>query len=154
MTNPCQNVASVLQRESTATIERWLERVDKMPSLTAIPLDYKERTGHLPQLLNALILRLELEQGADRLHSPAAHAHGKIRFDQGYSVPMLVEESRLLQVSIFETLRIHQKTLDPQTMMQDVVTIADECDAQLKDTVETFMRLETSKTAVTPVTAR
>jgi len=55
---------------------------------------------------------------------------------------MLVEESRILQVSIFDTLRLNQKELDASLMMADVMTIADECDAQLKHTVETFMELE------------
>ena len=55
---------------------------------------------------------------------------------------MLVEESRLLQVSIFDTLRLNQTSIDPTKLMPDVVTIADECDAQLKHTVETFMELE------------
>ena len=55
---------------------------------------------------------------------------------------MLVEESRLLQVSLFDTLRINKKKLDPGPLLADVVTIADECDAQLKHTVETFMDLE------------
>ena len=148
MTSSTKSVASVLERELTPTIERWLTRVDEVPSLAAIVLTYQARTGHLPRLLKELILRLGLEHGAERPHGPAAHDHGKVRFDQGYSVPMLVEESRLLQVSIFDTLRIHQKALDSQTMMLDVITIADECDAQLKDTVETFMRFENAKVAV------
>jgi hypothetical protein len=148
MINPCQSVAAILQRELTSTIQRWLKRVDEVPSLAVIVLDYQQRTGHLPQLLKDLILRLGLKQGAERPHSPAAHDHGKVRFNQGYSVPMLVEESRLLQVSIFDTLRLNQKDLDAGAMMLDVITIADECDAQLKDTVETFMRFERAKIAV------
>jgi hypothetical protein len=31
------------------------------------------------------------------------------RFEQGYSAPMLVEESLLLQVTIFDTMRREQK---------------------------------------------
>ncbi len=55
---------------------------------------------------------------------------------------MLVEESRLLQVSIFDTLRLSQMNLDPNLLIPDVAVIADECDSQLKQTVETFMELE------------
>ena len=69
----------------------------------------------------------------------------QVRYRQGYAVPLLVEESRLLQVSIFDTLRINQTELEPQIMMCGVVIIADECDAQLKHTVETFMELEKHK---------
>ena len=74
--------------------------------------------------------------------SSSAHDHGKVRFDQGYSVLMLVEESRLLQVSIFETLHINRKSLDSNMLLVDVMTIADECDGQLKQSVETFMNLD------------
>jgi hypothetical protein len=45
-------------------------------------------------------------------------------------------------VSIFETLHLNQESLDTKIMLEDVMTIADECDAQLKHTVETFMELE------------
>src|SRR2546430_8106870 len=37
--------------------------------------------------------------------SAAAREHGILRHKQGYSVAMLVEESRILQVSIFRTLQ-------------------------------------------------
>lgn len=143
-----ETVAAVLDRELTSTIERWLKRVDEVPSLVAVELNYQQRTGHLPQLLKEMILRLSLADGTQRPHGHAAHDHGQVRFKQGYSVPMLVEESRLLQVTIFDTLRLNQKTLDSGSMMRDVITIADECDAQLKDTVETFMRFEKERFAV------
>ena len=137
-----ERVGAVLERELTPTIERWMERVDKVRELTRIPLSYQERTGHLPQLLEDLITRLRLQGGENPPETTSAHDHGKVRSAQGYTVPMLVEESRLLQVSIFDTLRIHQKNLDANRLMPDVVIIADECDAQLKHTVETFMELE------------
>ena len=65
--------------------------------------------------------------------------HGKIRQSQGYSVPMLVEESRVLQVSIFETLQKNLNTVDFSLLLLDVMTIADEVDSQLKQTISSFM---------------
>lgn len=142
MTHTIETIATVLERELAPTIERWMKRVDKVPELTRIPLSYEERTGHLPQLLREVILRLRLEEGAERPKTSSAHDHGRIRFDQGYSAPMLVEESLLLQVSIFDTLRREQKRLDSSILLTDVVTIADECDTQLKHAVETFIELD------------
>ena|ERR1700733_5374278 len=142
MSESIENVATVLEQELTATIQRWMKRVDEIPELTSIHLDYEQRTGHLPQLIADLITRLRLNENEQRPETTSAHDHGNVRFEQGYSVTMLVEESRLLQVSIFDTLRINQKKLDPNTLLADVVTIADECDAQLKHTVETFIDLE------------
>jgi hypothetical protein len=142
MTHTIKTVATVLQRELRPTIARWMKRVDGVPDLTKIPLSEEQRMGHLPQLIEDLIARLRLKKGEEMPETSSAHNHGKVRFDQGYSVPMMVEESRLLQVSIFETLHLHQKVLDTNILLEDVMTIADECDAQLKHTVETFMELE------------
>ena len=45
---------------------------------------------------------------------------------------MAVKESRLLQVTIFSMLHKDVKKLDFNKLLPDVVTIADEVDAQLK----------------------
>jgi hypothetical protein len=142
MTHTIKTVATILEQELIPTIQRWMQCVEQVPELIGIPLNYDERTGHLPQLLKDLITRLGLAKGAERPKTTSAHDHGRVRFEQGYSVSLLVEESRLLQVSIFNTLHRNQTSLDPDRLMPDVITIADECDAQLKHTVETFMELE------------
>ena len=135
-------VATILENDLTATIDRWMDRVNEVPSLTKVSLSYSERTGHLPRLIQDVIARLRLDDGQAAPETTSAHDHGKARFEQHYSLPMLVEESRLLQVSIFDTLRRGQSALDFEVVLRDVVTIADECDSQLKHTVETFMELE------------
>jgi len=134
------SVATVLRRELAPTIERWMKRVEAVPALAGVILDHQKRSAHLPPMLDKLIIRLGLREGVEHSRISGAHAHGRSRFDQGYSIPMLVEESRLLQVSIFDTLHRNQRTLDPNLMMAGVITIADECDAQLKLSVEGFMK--------------
>jgi hypothetical protein len=52
---------------------------------------------------------------------------------------MMVEESRILQVSIFETLRNNLSSVDFSLLLTDVMTIADEVDWQLKQTLTSFM---------------
>jgi hypothetical protein len=52
---------------------------------------------------------------------------------------MNVEESRLLQVSIFSTLHKNVKHLEFSALLPDIVTIADEVDAQLKQQMLKFM---------------
>jgi len=48
---------------------------------------------------------------------------------------MMVEESRNLQVSIFNTLQNNLGTADFSTLLLDVMTIADEVDSQLKQSL-------------------
>jgi hypothetical protein len=52
---------------------------------------------------------------------------------------MMVEESRLLQISIFTTLHNNVTQLEFDALLPDVVTIADEVDAQLKEQMLRFM---------------
>ena len=139
MTNT-ERVASILERDVLVTIKDWLDRVDVESELTCVPLSKKQRTGHLPKLLEELVHRLRVprELGTKQV-SEGAVQHGKTRQSQGYSIPMIIEESRILQVSIFHTLQKNLRSVDFSLLLIDVMTIADEVDSQLKQTIISFM---------------
>jgi hypothetical protein len=134
-----ESVADILERELQVVIVDWLARVEMEPDLTCIPLNFEERTGHLPHLLHDVIARLRLDAGTKAPISKAAAEHGDLRRKQGYTVAMAVEESRLLQVTIFSTLQRNTNNLEFSALLPDVVTIADEVDAQLKEQMLRFM---------------
>jgi hypothetical protein len=138
-TIPIESVADILERELNTVIKEWLARVEKEADLTAIPLNFQQRTGHLPALLHDVIKRLRLNVGTKAPISKIAAQHGDLRHKQGYTVAMAVEESRLLQVSIFTILHNNVKQLEFNALLPDVVTIADEVDAQLKEQMLRFM---------------
>ena len=140
-----ERVASILERDSTLTIANWLTRVEREPELTAVALTDEQRTGHLPRLLHEIVKRLHRATNlGSKAISKAAVLHGMIRHQQAYTVAMLIEESRILQVSIFETLQNNLATVDFSLLLLDVMTIADEVDSQLKQTITSFMT-ETAK---------
>ena len=134
-----ESVADILDRELQEMIKDWLARVDEQADLTCIQLNYKDRTGHLPQLLHDVIARLRLDAGSKAPISKAAAVHGDLRRKQGYTVAMVVEESRLLQVTIFSTLHNNVKHLEFGLLLPDVVTIADEVDSQLTQAMDSYM---------------
>lgn len=135
-----ERVAAILERDATATITNWLTRVEREDELTCVPLRMEQRMGHLPKLLQELVERLRVPRDlGTKAVSEAAVEHGKVRHAQGYTVPMLVEESRILQVSIFETLQNNLSTVDFSLLLADVMSIADEVDSQLKQTITSFM---------------
>jgi hypothetical protein len=142
-----ESVADILERELHSVIVDWLARVEQEPDLKCIPLNFEERTGHLPHLLHDVIKRLRLDAGTKAPISKAAADHGDLRRKQGYTVAMAVEESRLLQVTIFSTLHKNVKSLEFNTLLPDVVTIADEVDAQLKEQILRFMAADSTHSA-------
>jgi hypothetical protein len=80
--------------------------------LVSIPLEESLRTSHLPDLFRDLVNRLRYPLPGRGLASPAAAAHGLVRRRQGYSAAMPVEESRMLEVSIFHALDINAHRID------------------------------------------
>jgi hypothetical protein len=132
-------VADILEKELDATIQDWFGLVENDPDLTRIKLNFEERTGHLPMLLHDVIARLRLDKGAKVPISVAAGHHGELRRKQGYTPGMVVDESRILQVSIFSTLHRNEHLVKFSKLLPDVVTIADEVDAQLKQQILCFL---------------
>ena len=134
-----ERVATILERESATTIAEWLSRVNADKDIVQLPLSDEHRTGHLPQFLSELVHRLRVPRSlGTQQTSDCAIQHGKARHAQGYSIPMIVEESRILQVSIFNTLQKNLRSVDFSLLLTDVMTIADECDSQLKQTIISF----------------
>ena len=58
-----------------------------------------------------------------------------------------MEESRLLQVTIFSTLHTKVNSLESSALLPDVMTIADEVDAQLEEQMQRFMEADAVKAA-------
>jgi DNA-binding response OmpR family regulator len=134
-----ERVASILESDASLTVADWLSRVKHDPEVTRIALSDHERTGHLPRLLQELVHRLRHPRAlGTKQPSEAAVQHGKVRHSQGYSVAMIIEESRILQVSIFHTLQTNLNRVDFSLLLIDVMNIADEVDSQLKQTVVSF----------------
>lgn len=135
-----ESVSRILESDHEPVIQQWMKRVSAHKQLMLIPLSFQERTGHLPQLLQDLVVRLRRPHSLEgmNLESASAHEHGKLRRAQGYSAALLVEESRILQVSIFQTLQDNLARVDFSLVLVDVMTIADEVDSQLCQAMQTF----------------
>jgi hypothetical protein len=97
------------------------------------------------KLVEDLALRLSkpraTDKDSDAAFSAAAVAHGELRYLQGYTPATLVHESRILQVTIFGTLQINLESLDFSLVSPDVMTIADGVDAQLTQSMDSYMKV-------------
>ncbi len=142
-----ENVAAILERALETTIHCWMRQVELNEELGGVDLCYADRTAHLPNLFNELISRLRSPSEASARLSTAAHEHGILRRKQGYTAAMVVEESRILQLSIFKTLQDHLRSVDFSKVLLDVRTIADEVDSQLKQQILGYMSSQSAKSA-------
>jgi CheY-like chemotaxis protein len=136
-----ESVAAILERSAPDSIQDWFEHVLLEKRLMAIPLSRDQRCSHLPQLFRDLVTRLHSfkDLGSRELVSAAAAEHGATRHKQGYTAAMMVEESRMLQVCIFQTLQNNLATIDFSVLLIGVMTIADEVDSQLSQAMESYI---------------
>ncbi len=136
-----ESVASILDRDVALTIQHWLSRVEQIAELSALSLSAAERTKYLPAMMASIAARLRGDRAIEVKDcvTPAAVAHGQIRYAQGYSAPLIVQESRLLQVCIFETIERNLSTVDFTKVLPDIMIIADEVDCQLKQAIGSFL---------------
>jgi DNA-binding NarL/FixJ family response regulator len=140
-TRAAQNVAAILEQETQTTIDGWLLMVAAGPDVISVPLTPEQRSAHLPQLFRNLIFRLRnpLPLGTRSTTSAWAAEHGQLRREQGYTAAMMVEESRMLQVSIFQTLQNNLGQVDFSLLLTDVMAIADEVDSQLAQAMASYI---------------
>jgi ActR/RegA family two-component response regulator len=139
-----ESVASILERDAPITMERWLSRVEQVGELSCLPLTADERTDHLREIIGNIATRLRKARAIEAIAipSPAAVAHGELRYRQGYTAPLLVQESRILQVCIFETIQRNLATVDFGLVLPDIMLIADEVDSQLAQSIDSFLMMQ------------
>jgi hypothetical protein len=141
MTSPKENVSVILGRSVDAMIHDWMELVEQDEELTSVKLKPADRTAHLQKFFHDLLVRLDLPHGSKASASIAARLHGKLRNKQGYTIPMIVDESRILELTIFGTLEKNSASVDFSGLLRDVMTVADEVDSQLKQSILGYMEV-------------
>ena len=88
-----ERVGTILRRCVGSLVEDWLARAKQSRELNHLTLSDEDRTGHLPKLVKDLIVRLSKPSASakdsDAVSSTTAIAHGKLRYEQGYTPAML-----------------------------------------------------------------
>jgi CheY-like chemotaxis protein len=138
---PVETVAAIIERSAEMAIQEWFELVETDAIVMAVPLSREQRCGHLPQVFRDLVVRLLSCRpiGSREVLSAAAVQHGIARRKQGYTAAMLVEESRMLQVTIFDTLQRNLASIDFSVVLLGVMIIADEIDSQLSQAMQAYI---------------
>jgi CheY-like chemotaxis protein len=136
-----ESVATILERSVHSTIQDWFERVQLEEALMKVPLSRELRCFHLISVFRDLVERLRSFKplGGKEPMSASAAEHGLARRKQGYTAAMMVEESRVLQVSIFNTLQNNLASIDFSVLPIGVMTIADEVDSQLSQAMKSYI---------------
>jgi PAS domain S-box-containing protein len=136
---PTRKVSEILRDLSSAICERWLRLVLKDPELAALPLTEQERSDHVPDMMEELIRRLE--GPLSELSPPATEAarkHGKTRYQQGYTIPQIVFEARVLHQVLSATIHENLFGLDLSTLVHDILEIGETLQADVEVSIRVY----------------
>jgi len=85
------SVAAVLAEYKTSLIAGWLTRTKRTPELNCLQLSDEQRSGHLPKLVDDIVVRLGKlnvpTKDSDASVCPAAIEHGKLRRNKATRPP-------------------------------------------------------------------
>jgi ActR/RegA family two-component response regulator len=137
---PLKRVAVILEKDREQIVEHWLTEVKSDPDLGAVPLEDGERVDHLPIVLGAIIDTLAT--GSDKLGpnvTRAAIAHGERRRSQGYVLPMVMNEARILRNALYECLQQNLLGIDISYLLPDMAKVNETLDTLVELSLQSFI---------------
>lgn len=133
---------SYVIRDNAEIITRdWLKEMKRHPELAAVPLSDQERIDYLPQFLDELAARVaDTPDTEPTTASRAAIRHGEIRYSQGYTIPLIVAEARLLHRVLSNCLQENLLSIDISSLIPDMIHIGESLSASIEQAIRAFQR--------------
>jgi len=141
-----QPVSGFLREHIDKIVEQSLDGMKADSSLASLPIPDRGRIDHIPRIMGEVIEQLESSL-PDRPTERALRSgalHGEVRREQGYSLEMLVEDTRILEGAIYSLLQDNLLTIDLSTLVPDLKRVNGSLDAHLRESLKAFI---TSKAA-------
>ena len=148
---PCKRVWEIVLEHSSAIVERWLKEVGKDAALASIAMTREQRIDRLPLLLKDLAKALEIGKMQVPPESlTTAATHGALRAQQGYTIPLLVTEIRILNRVIAQVFQENILSMDLSTLIPEALKIGEYLHTFLEESIRTFQESAPSTSLAIP----
>jgi len=139
---PLKRVSQLMLENLGAIIKEWLILVKAHPELNAIPVNDRDRIDHLPKIVEELAGRVDVLSNisSEKAKKDSAE-HGKERARQGYSIPLIVIEMRLLQRVLSFVLQRNLIRMDLSTVVGDMMQVGESLQEQLEFSIRGFQQV-------------
>ena len=134
-----KRLSEIISENIPAISDEWLEAAKKDPELGTIKLTDIERMDHVPRILQVVlkVSRGEEISDADRT---AARDHGLTRRKQGFTVPLMIRESLLLQDAISRCVQSNLLAVQISYLISDLISIHRTKEVLLEESVAAFLK--------------
>jgi hypothetical protein len=136
-----QRLPDVILENREIIISDWLEAVKTDVDINQIRISDSERIDHLPNVLNAAV-RLARGNQITAKDMEAAALHGRTKSRQGYTVPLIMRESRLLHAVVVRCVQKNLLTLDISSLIPDLISTSEAIERMAEESVRSFLTME------------
>lgn len=134
---PAKRLADLIEQNRDEMVERWLMEVQKDPELARIRISDADRKDHLPRLLNHAVAMMRGQPPDAEIHE-ASRLHGTTRARQGYTLLLLLRETKLLRRVVGVFIQEHLLEIVLSYVVSDMTCMYEAFDALLEDSVQAF----------------
>lgn len=139
-----KRVSQVLRENAFEITQRALREMKFDPGLAAIPLTDEQRIDFIPRTIEDLAAVLESpapeEVTAEAIYT--ARMRGVTRYQQGYSIPLLVSHRRIVEQAIFDVIHEHLLSLNLSHFMFELKRLNAVLSLQLEHTLVAFLNAQ------------
>ena len=138
---PAKRLRQIIQENKENIINEWLRLVEENRDIRSVPLERNERLNHLPEVMDELVRTKTSEDEAPSEEAlKAADKHGIRRREQGYSIPMVLEEGRILHSVISDYIRRNLLVVDISYLIPDLSEVGDRIHCLVQESVRAYLR--------------
>jgi YesN/AraC family two-component response regulator len=138
---PLKRVSQLMRESMEEICSQWLKLVNAHAELTTIHMPDKDRVDHLPQVVEEMARRVDLnEEGTTQMGKEAAKMHGRERARQGYTIPLIVIEMRLLQRILSHVLQRNLIRMDLSTVIADMMMVGESLQEQMEYSIRGYQQ--------------
>lgn len=134
-----KRISTILRERADEIVGEWLKETDQNPTLSSVPLSTKDRLDHIRQIIEEIAKRIESEPNViTTREKEGATNHGRLRFEQGYTVRRIAIEARLLQGVICRVLHKHLLSVDMSSIISDIMVMGEGLQEQFEESIRAF----------------
>jgi DNA-binding NtrC family response regulator len=133
-----RRLTEVLTEHKREIFSRWLAAAKADEQIRLRPMSDEELADHMPMLIEEIVgrpHRQKLSAGANG----AAERHGLLRFRQGFTIPLLIREMRILHEVISRLVQENLLAVEISSLITDIMDIGETIQAFLEESTRSFL---------------
>lgn len=135
-----QSLGVFLKGHADEVLGRALQAMKTDPRLGVLPLSDRERSDHIPVLLEQIVrqLRSKNPNNPTRELCKAGAQHGEVRRRQGYTQEMLVEDTRIIDTCIYAVVQDHLLHIELSNLIPDLSRVNTGLESHLQASLTSY----------------